>query len=118
MIITELEIRDFVCAHGGVVSVTEAAGFLEVPASSVRAWARDHDVRRVGTTFAFDAERVSSLAVDVLGYEEDDDELERNGGIEVTEEGSDDIDDDTADDDDAAAIVFISGRRTVAPYVE
>jgi len=52
----------FMDEHGGIASVSELASLLELPESTVRRFARDRGVRRLGATFAFDVSRAVKLA--------------------------------------------------------
>lgn len=103
---TEEHIREFIEGQGGIASVTEGSAYLDLPTSTVRNWARDNGVRRVGSTFVFDAERLVEMADDLIGL--DDDEFTANAGDddtgdeedEVNEEGADEIRDDVAESEE------------------
>jgi hypothetical protein len=66
------EIAKFLDNHGGVASVSEMADLLDLDEGHVRRWARENDVRRLGSTFAFDREAAVTCADDLLAEDEDD----------------------------------------------
>jgi hypothetical protein len=82
------EMNRFLDKNGGVASVSEMAELLGLEEGVVRRWARENDVRRLGSTFAFDRETAAECADDLLA--EDD-----------GQDGEDpDIQDDDEDDED------------------
>lgn len=46
------QLDQFIQDSGGIVSVSELAGFLELDEGAVRSWARGHGLRRIGATFS------------------------------------------------------------------
>jgi hypothetical protein len=93
------EIRNFLKEQGGVVSVNELADLLELDEGKVRRWARENDVRRLGSTFAFD--RAMALAcADALLAEDDDGDLDEDEDEDRRDEDEDEAEDQDEEDDD------------------
>ena len=89
---------DFFNEHGGVVSVSELAGFLEADENAVRRWARENDVRRLGSVFAFDRDGALDCA-DELQTEDADDEEDTDGAGDGGDDEPD-LDEDEDEDED------------------
>ena len=60
--------------NGGVASVVEVAGLLDVDENYVRRFARENDVRRIGSTFVFSLQVAEDLADELAEPDEDDEE--------------------------------------------
>jgi hypothetical protein len=97
------EVKKFLDTHGGVASVNQMADLLDLDEGSVRRWARENDVRRIGSTFAFDREAAAACADDLLaGDEEDEDDNEQDEDElhqDVENAEDDEIEDDDEDND-------------------
>jgi hypothetical protein len=85
----------FMDQQDGVASVSELAAVLEVDEQVVRRWARDHNIRRLGSTFVFSVDAARELEADLFGDEEDDeDDGEEDADDEDEGDGEDDEDDE------------------------
>ncbi len=50
------DIQKFFSENGGVASVNELAALIDCDEGAVRRWARDNNIRRIGSTFVFSLE--------------------------------------------------------------
>ena len=93
------QLDQFIQDSGGIVSVSELAGFLELDEGAVRSWARGHGLRRIGATFAFNDKSARELAMELLADEEDEDDLDEDD-LDDEDEDDDEFEDDLDEDDD------------------
>ena len=92
MTVSHDDLEEFLDDHAGVAGVTELAEFMDASEVTVRHFARSSGVRRIGATFAFDAEHAHDLLDHLESSEdEEDDDLDED-------EEDDDLDED--DDDE------------------
>ena len=68
------DIKKFFATNGGVASVNEVAVLLDSDESAVRQWARENEVKRVGSTFVFTVEAALDCAQDLEEDEEDEED--------------------------------------------
>ncbi len=90
------EMAEFLDNHGGVASVSEMADLLDLDEGQVRRWARENDVRRLGSTFAFDGEAAAACADDLLAEDVEDEEAE---DVDDDEREDDELDEEVDEDD-------------------
>ena len=89
------DLKDLFEKKRGVLSVNELASVLELDEQAVRRWARDNDLRRIGSTFVFDFEAAEDLIDDLIGEIEDEDTDD--------EDDDEDVEDPCEDDKEGAA---------------
>ncbi|MBK7583786.1 MAG: hypothetical protein IPI67_26780 [Myxococcales bacterium] len=84
------DVEAFLDDHDGTMTVSELATLAGESEGVVRRWAREHDVRRCGTTFVFGRDAAMEFVEDL-----DEDDLDDKDLEDV------DADDDADDDADA-----------------
>jgi hypothetical protein len=61
------DLEKFMEDSSGITDVTSLSKFLGMPMSTVRNWARDNGVKRIGSTFAFSKDKAKNCSEDLLG---------------------------------------------------
>jgi excisionase family DNA binding protein len=84
---------------GGLLSVGQVAAATNSSESTVRRWARENDVPRVGASFAFAEADVEAYVAELDASDDEDYDDEDMGDDEEDAEDADASDDDDLDDE-------------------